>query len=225
LAVLADTRAKLAIEVASFQENGSTAASVTVERLLQGKAVSAQAAETVKPVASAAVDLGDFQVRGHIAGTGDVLVGANEWVAGPSAPSRIEGIAIDWPGKPDGLGIRYSVKLAKPQPMSGKMMDLGSFAGTRGRALAIVGIVLEMAANGSSGCQFTVEALFLGSPIARVRGSRVVLAGPTGREPLVGFRVGVEASGAAALAAAKPALPRTHARASGQVRVFRSTAS
>ena len=69
---------------------------------------------------------------------------ADEWLGGPSSPMRIEGIAIDWPEKPSDLQIRYAVKTARPMPISGQTMELGSFAGTRGRAMPIVGLMLEL---------------------------------------------------------------------------------
>ena len=129
--------------------------------------------------------------RGHpaswdIAGIGDVYANANEWLAGPTAPSRIEGISIEWPTKPDGVDIRYSVKTAQPLNISGRIVDLGAFVGTRGRAMALTGLMLELSGPDASLYQFSAEALFLGSPVMRVNGERVVVSGPTGREPWLG---------------------------------------
>ncbi len=137
----------------------------------------------------------DVRVLGHIAGIGDVYANANEWLAGPIAPSRIEGIAIEWPTKPEGVDIRYSVKTAQPLNISGRIVDLGAFAGTRGRAMPLTNLMLELSGPDASLYQFSVEALFLGSPVMRVSGERVVLSGPTGREPLVGLRVALEEAG------------------------------
>ena len=72
------------------------------------------------------------------------------------------------------------------------MMDIGSFAGTRGRAMPLTGVVFELSGAASSDYQVRVEAAFLGSPTMRVIGKRVVLSGPTGREPLVGLRMNLE---------------------------------
>jgi len=219
LVVRANAPGKLALEVTSHRDNGSTAATVNIEPLTQGEAGS-RLAQAKKPRGRAIpLDLDDLRVLGHIAGRGDVTVGSQEWLAGPTAPSRIEGISIDWPGKPDDLDIRYSVKLAKPQAPSGQMMALGSFAGTRGRAMPVVGVILEMSGAEGHNCQFVAEAIFLGSPTMRVTGKRVVLAGPTGRETLVGLRVGIEEKGAQPQPAAARSRP---ARPSSRVRVFRS---
>jgi hypothetical protein len=162
-----------------------------------------------------------LQLLGHIAGIGDVVVGPNAWIAGPSSPSRIEGFALEWPDKPAGIDIRYAVQFANAQPGSSKMVTLGTFAGSRGRALALTGVVLELI--GSDDLQFSTEAIFLSAPTLRAIGRRVVLSGPTGRETLVGLRVTVEPV-ASVSAAENPVTPAQSLAAmrSGRVRVFRS---
>jgi hypothetical protein len=172
---------------------------------------------------SSSFDIGDFRLLGHVAGIGDVVVSANEWLAGPSAPSRIEGISIAWPEKPNDLDIRYSVKTAKPQTISGRMTELGSFAGTRGKSLAVVGIALEISGPSASDFRFAAEAIFLGSPVMRMTGERVVLSGPTGREPLVGLRLWPQQARDAARPQASPGASRQRPPSS-RVRVFRSRA-
>jgi len=130
------------------------------------------------------------------------------------------------------------------------MTELGSFAGSRGHALPLTGIVFELSGAASSDYQLSVEAAFLGSPTMRVIGRRVVLSGPTGREPLIGLRVNLEpinvpaageadetiepaARPARATAAPAPApalapspvptrVPNSSSRVSSRVRVFRS---
>jgi hypothetical protein len=210
---------KLAIEVVSAQAGGSVAATVRMERLSQGEALTEQ--PQTQTVVNPSLEVGNFRVLGHVASIGDVVVNANEWIAGPAAPSRIEGISIEWPGKPEDVDIRYSIRTARPQTVSGRIVDLGSFAGTRGKAMPVVGLTLELSGTGASDIQFNVEAIFLGSPATRITGRRIVLAGQTGREPLVGLRVGLEEASAEsqtqrALSGARPS------RASNGVRVFRS---
>ena len=178
----------LSIEVEPSQTNGSIAATVNIEPLIQGEAVPSEVPQrgTGQRIGAQAADI---RILGHIAGIGDVYANANEWLAGPAAPSRIEGISVEWPTKPESVDIRYSVKTAQPLDISGRNVDLGAFAGTRGRAMALTGLMLELAGPDASLYRFSVEALFLGSPVMRVSGERVVMAGPTGREPLVGLRV------------------------------------
>jgi len=217
LVVRATTPGEIIVEVSPTQTHGSSAAIVQIEPLSQGETQAVPAESS----AEIARGVGDIRVLGHVAGIGDVLAQADSWLAGPSAPSRIEGLAVEWPDKPDDLNLRYSVKTARPQAGSGRMMDLGSFAGTRGRALPIVGVVLELSGPGASRYQLAAEAVFLGSPRLRAAGKRVVLSGPTGREPLVGFRLRMDEVNVPAqsvTAAARSGI------SSGRVRVFHSRA-
>jgi len=217
LVVRAAARGKLHIEVVPRQAEGSIAATVRLEPLTQGEIPPVRASR----VANDGVD--GVRVLGHVAGIGDVVVHANQWIAGPTAPSRIEGLSIDWPGRPEDLDFAYAVQTARAQPRSSRMFGPGAFAGTRGRALPVVGVTLELSGPRAAGYQFCVEAIFLGSPVMRCVGPRVALSGPTGREPLVGLKVGFETVGTAvrpapAVAAAAPD------NGSGRVRVFRSRA-
>ena len=235
----------LAIEVEPSRVNGSIAATVNIEPLIQGEAVASAAGPRQHVTERRAAELAaDIRLLGHVAGIGDVYANANEWLAGPAAPSRIEGISIEWPTKPDGVDIRYSVKTAQPLNISGRIVDLGAFVGTRGRAMALTGLMLELSGPDASLYQFSAEALFLGSPVMRVSGERVVVSGPTGREPLVGLRVALQEAnrqndrvvqgGQAAQSKQKDQLQRqpsppaqapstpVPASSSGRVRVFRS---
>jgi hypothetical protein len=178
---------KMQVEVTPRRQAGSIAANVKVERLIQGEPLDEPA-----ELAPETFDFTGLRLMAHVAGIGDVFVNLNEWIAGPSAPSRIEGIAVEWPNKPPQFDIRYSVKLGQPQASPSRMMDIGSFAGTRGRAMPLTGVVFELSGAASSDYQVRVEATFLGSPTMRVIGKRVVLSGPTGREPLVGLRMNLE---------------------------------
>ena len=220
LVVRALAPATLSVEVIPAQEGGSVAATVRIETLTQGNPT----APSAQPKGRGSVphDLSNFRILAHITGIGDRVVNANQWIAGPAAPSRIEGIALEWPDKPAGLEIRYAVKTAKPQAVSGRPMGLGAFAGTRGKAMPIVGLMLEIAGPEAADFQFSVEAIFLGSPAKHMIGKRVIASGLTGREPLVGLRLGLENCQAAAQ---KP-LAKTPATApkqsKGRTRVFRS---
>jgi hypothetical protein len=231
LVVRAMQPGKLLVEVVPDDDDGSTAATVKVEMLSQGEASEARLAPQA-PAAAAAVGIGSspgakshidldrLKIIGHVAGIGDVTARADEWLAGPSAPARIEGLSIVWPGKPDDLDIRYCVKLARPHAVSGRMMGLGAYAGTRGRALPIVSIRLELSGANVSGFRLVSEAAFLGAPIARTSGKQIEMSGPTGREPLVGFRLRLDEINIPL----QPVL--THAaRSQGRVRVFRSRAA
>jgi hypothetical protein len=215
LVVRAATPSRLAVEVEPLPESRSAAASVRIEPLTQGHATSELLPE--QSSVGEPFDLHDIVVLGHIAGTGDVRVQPHEWLAGPSAPSRIEGLAIEWPSKPADVEIRYAITTARPEAISGRVRELGSYAGTRGKALAVVGLELEIDGNAASRLKFEVEAIFLGSPATRASGQRVVLSGPTGREPLVGLRLGLQE----VLEGQRPTPRVSKPQSSNRVRVFR----
>jgi hypothetical protein len=215
LAVRANKPGQLLIDVTPSEVGGSAAATVKLETLTQGEP---EASSRSQRTADAGLE--GLNVLGHVAGIGDVLVGADEWVAGPQAPARIEGLSIEWPDKPESVDILYSVKLARPHAASGRMMGLGDYAGTRGRALPIVGVTIELSGPGASDFQLVGEAAFLGSPLLRMIGRRISVAGTTGREPLVGFKLRLDGIGAP-LQPGPSNLNRN--KSSGDVRVFRAT--
>jgi hypothetical protein len=218
LIVRTNAAAQLSVEVVPLRQNGSKAAAVRFEPLTQGTPVYLEPGEPD----SGEETMNGVRLLGHVAGIGDVVVGPSEWVAGPTAPSRIEGIAIQWPQRPEGVDLRYAVK-SSAQQGAPKMVSLQSFAGTRQRALAVTGMVLEMSGPSAHNYQLWAEALFLSSPILRAIGQRLVLSGPTGREPLVGLRFAVKRT----QLYDEPVLPAPTAAAvtkypKGKVRVFRS---
>jgi hypothetical protein len=217
LVVRAAKPGELLVEVIPADTGGSTAATVKIETLSQGVAEKA-----IEQHPSDDIDFHRLGILGHVAGFGDVVVREDEWIAGPNAPARIEGVSIDWPGKPDDLDIHYSVKLARPHVASGRLTKVGGYAGTRGRALPIVGITLELTGPRVRGLQLSGEAAFLGAPLMRVTGKKVSISGPTGREPLIGFRLRLDDDSAPL----QPELPTTAgAKSSARVRVFRPSAA
>jgi hypothetical protein len=227
LVVRTSSAAKLQVEVVPLRPGGSRAASVRVEPLTQGEPRSDHLANVDWDFDAQASTVDGLRVLGHVAGIGDVSVNANEWIAGPMAPSRIEGISIQWPTKPRDLDIRYTVKTAAQTGVA-RMVDLGNFAGTRGRALPVTGIVIELSGQGAGSIEIISEAVFLSAPILRAVGQRVVLTGPTGREPLVGLRLAIQKTGIsvnrAPATADGVAVPPSYSDTStkGKVRVFRS---
>jgi hypothetical protein len=179
---------RLRVVVAPAQPNGSTAARIQVVTLSQDPG-------GAREVPREPVDVSGYRVLGHVAGRGDIVVDADNWIAGPQAPTRIEGFAIQqWPSKRQDLSLRYGVTVGGPRPVIGPLVEVGDFAGTRGRALPIVGATLELSGSAAHSQQLVVNAIFLGSPQMTVTGQRVVLSGPTGREPLVGLKIKIESA-------------------------------
>lgn len=232
LRVTAPTR--LFVEVAARSPGGSLAARIQSAQLStdpQGLAWSNEVAP---------VDFSGLRLLGHLAGRGDTRIGLGEWLGGPVAPTRIEGISIDWPGRPANFNVRQAVRVGGAgEPRTTDFVEVGAYSGTRGRALPLVGASFEVLGPASSGYEITADALFLGSPQMRVTGQRVVVSGPTGREPLVGLRLQIAAPKAVAAPVATsptaspapaPTLAPTPDSAGversnkGRVRVFRSRA-
>jgi hypothetical protein len=219
LMVRVNTPGTLQILVQPTRPGGSRAALVRIEPIQSGRAPFA--AHRERPALHANLTMEGLRVLGHVAGRGDVVVGSDVWIAGPTAPSRIEGISLEWPGKPADVDIRYAVQFPNGQAGSGKMVSLGTYAGTRGRALPITGVVLEI--GGTERFEFVAEATFLNAPTLRAVGKRVMLSGPTNREPLVGIRISVNPL-VAAEDVVVPPKPARKPIGSVRVRVFRSRA-
>jgi hypothetical protein len=218
LVVRATALTRLFIEISPAHDNGSSAATVKVEPLTQGEAPAALPAQS-GPQFNVASDRASFSVLGHLASIGDQLVNAGAWLGGPTAPSRIEGMAIQWRDKPADVDIRYAVKTAQLDAISGRPVSAGAFAGTRRKALPIVSLMLELSGAGSANFELDVEAIFLGAPMMRMKGQYIVLAGPTGGEPLVGLKVSLDSAKSLALGGSVPGRLGEH---SGSLRVFRS---
>jgi hypothetical protein len=224
LVVMATQPSRLVVEVTPQAQGGSVAANIKIEPLQPGsrparQSVPSNAFETSQPAFE------NFRILAHVAGVGDLSEGLNRWIAGPAAPARIEGLCLYWPSKPQDLEINYAVKFARPQRGENLLVPLGTFAGTRGRALPLTGVVLEASGPSAARYTLTAEAIFLGSPAVRIAGQRINLAGPSGREPLVGLRINLESRDAPVQSSAReqPVVPAQ--RAGGRVRVFRSRQS
>jgi hypothetical protein len=219
LAVRTTSPTRLLIEVSPTDEDGSTAATVKVEALNAGPQVDVPVRDRIADGGQDPFAGRSIRLRAHVAGIGDVVAAPQEWVAGPAAPSRIEGMAIEWEGRPPGLGLRYAVK-SQGSDVS-RLAETGAFVGTRGRALPVTGLVLELSGDAAGEHELVVEALFLGAPVTRTTGRRITVSGPTSREPLVGLRLDVVRREEAV----EPSVPTSGKTRPGQVRVFRGRAA
>ena len=218
LVMRAEAPGRLAIDIQATHQRGSVAATVRIEPLLSTSPMVSAPSGWREPAADFNPSL---QIVGHVASRGDVSVPADAWLAGPTAPARIEGFKIDWPGKPDDLEVRYAVKTGSAKGDFSRMTGLGTFVGSRGRSSPILGLVLETAGAAASRYQIAADMIFLGAPVQRIRGARIQGSGPTGREPLVGLRLSVEQrqqSVERRLGESRPSAPRPPER----VRIFRS---
>ncbi len=216
---------RILVEVVPVQADASTNATIKIDPLYQGEdsyETLGQAAGQVKR----ALDLSGLRLHGHVAGRGDVEVAADEWLAGPAIPARIEGIAIEWTTKPRNIDLRYCAIGPRSNAAMTPMVPLSTYVGTRGRALPVLGFNIELTGTGANGIQMVIEALFLGTPVMRAVGERLTLSGPSGLEPLIGLKISFESKKdepAEEDSAANAELP-SEETSTRPVRVFRSKA-
>lgn len=167
----------------------------------------------------APADMSTAQVNivAHVALQGDVAFRSGEWIGGPTAPARIEGVLIDWPSRPADVALSYCTAMANGA--RGDWMGPGAFSGTRGKSLALTSIGLNLSGPGAAGWRLSVEAVFQDAQRNLTQraeqGAAVMLAGRTGREQLVGLRIAVlraDADAVVARASVVPGSPRGTAR-------------
>jgi hypothetical protein len=216
LVVQAHQPAKLSVQVRPSVPNGSVEADVSIERL--GRL--AESAETQKPEEQrdGSKRASALEFLAHVARVGDIQVPAGQWIAGPDSPARIEGLAVKWRGRPADLNLKYAVRIGGRTSSFMRANGDGSFVGTRGQARPLTEVQFELGGRAAEGHEFVVEALFQGGTPVRAEGRSISLSGPSGREALVGLRVGLVDISAQAQVAAKKA-----DTGSGRVRVFRSS--
>jgi hypothetical protein len=165
-----------------------------------------------------------IQLLGHVSRLGDVMVGPDEWLGGPSSPARVEGFLVRWPGRPADVQLAYAATISGQRPGEARVVEVDEFAGTRGRARPITAVAMELSGAGARGYQLQVEALFLGAPVRKFTGQSIAATGPTGREPLVGLRLSMSSGSAQARPFYAPAAepPLAPAQTFGQPSPFGS---
>lgn len=191
LVVRAVASATLRLAVRASEPGGSLEARITLEAVSRAVGSSAPAADLdgrapfgAEPIVPApgAMASTAVQILGHLARRGDVRVGSGEWLGGPAAPLPIEGVAVA--GVPSSLGLEYQVRSGVRKVQWSPWVPAGSFAGSRGRAIPLLGIRFRL---GSTGAELRAEALFLGSPVVSRSGAEVELVGLSDRDPMVGL--------------------------------------
>jgi hypothetical protein len=134
-------------------------------------------------------------VVGHLARRGDVIVENGEWLGGPEFPAPIEGIEIRWPEIPAGLELKYSVIVGGNTLRKLRPCKVNEFSGTKGRAAPIVGLTIALGGKMAQSYRLKADCIFLGEQMTNQSGQKLSLAGPTGKEPLLGLRLAIEALG------------------------------
>jgi hypothetical protein len=217
--IRAERSGALDIAVTSATPDGSLEAEVRLERIVTSENA---ASERVTHAPVSASSEPDVAILAHVAHRGDCVVEQGEWIGGPDLPMAIEGLEIRWPNKPANVDLRYAAITEKSPRNRAQARAAGQFAGTRGRATPLLGLRLALGGPQSSDYELRAEALFLGASVDRKSGDEILLSGPTGREPLVGFRLSIVPT----RNLPAPARPATAAEAVamkqvGRVRVYR----
>lgn len=189
--VMAHEPLDLLVAVVGESREATTAAEIVVEPVGDGP-------DTVPTVPSAgrggsAASAADFRGIAHVERRGDVRFKAGEWVGNAKTPGRIEGLTLEWPACPPDVSVAYRAVMANGDRTG--WMPLGSFAGTKGRALAIASLGLALSGAGAAAWSFDVEALFQdgrsNQQMRHARGATLVVTGANGRQALVGLRISI----------------------------------
>ena len=157
---------------------------------------------------------GLIELFAHVARRGDIAADEEGWVAGPNAPSAIEGIEVSCSRTDLGVAIQYK-NLSNANRWS-EWQPPGGFVGTRQKASPLTGVRFKIVGAASPNYELDGEALFLGSPIQLGRGQDLEFVSAGGLDPLVGLKLRLVQFYKA------EAIP--DARKAPRVRVFRSYA-
>lgn len=234
--ILAPARGELCIIAYSRTPHGAVDATVTLEPLGKNtprpaaiqRPVKEDSGESSEQPTQPKTKAMDIDVLGHVAGRGDVWVKGGEWIAGPRDPARIEGFSIDIASQSNAPDLVYGVVPASRQNAAlprqvEKMVPAGSFAGSRGRATPAVGLKLQLRGRSRTTHVIVAQVLFLGAPPVKKQGVDLNFLGPTGREPIIGLAISVNAVESAPSKVTKNDGPIKARKATGgRVRVFRS---
>lgn len=194
LVVRAERPGELTIKLLRQSLDSPFDASFTLELLSAGNAAAPTEASSASDApADAFVDFEpDLRIAAHVARRGDVTVAAGQWVAGPAAPAAIEGLQIV--GRlPAGVEVETQALIGARPPRWLDWTASGVFAGTRGRAIPLVGLRLRLVGPAAARFALRVEALFLGAAIVSKTGREVELVGAGASDPLVGLRLDISA--------------------------------
>lgn len=157
-----------------------------------------------------------FALTGHLSRRGDVQVGSGQWLGGPRQPLPIEGLQVA--RLPRGVDLEYQVLVGTRPAQWSPWMRAGEFAGTRGKALSLLGVRLRL--GGEAAARIRAEALFLGAPVVSRTGRQVEFIGVSERDPLVGLSLAIDVAEDAGRAEPRRVAPE----GAGRVRVFRAGA-
>ena len=216
IAIASDGSAQLQIIVEGRGRDASTDAHLDLEPLILGSDVgsTSETRSSGRAFSAAALSL-----LGHVSRRGDVIAPSGEWLAGPSAPSPIEGVELRLTGAPASW-IEGQVLVSGERDWS-PWRSAGMFLGTRGRARAIIGLRVRMNTAAPSENMLDGSALFLGSAVDRKEGRSLEFISPARRDPLIGLSLALKAKHQTATNEGATLIERAPEATRGRVRVFR----
>ena len=126
-----------------------------------------------------------LKLIGHVQAQGDVT--AADWVGNVEQETRLEGFAVVWPNKPQGVDIAYSCKVAdvlQPAVLS------GNFLGSRGKRAPITAVAMALVGPRRAEYVLDAQAVFAGcAPQDLVDGQEVTAQ--QGQAKLVALHVSI----------------------------------
>ncbi len=189
---------------------------------LELKRMGAEAEAAPEPALRLRPDLPDggveFLLRAHVSLRGDIAAPRGHWICGPETPGRIEGLEMR--GVAAELPVEYQVASGGRGAGWLPWTPAGTYAGTRGRALPLIGLRVRLLPDTAPGLALKADGVFLGSSVSTRQGREIELVGPTPLDPLVGVRLDF----VAAARSAGPLPSPTPVRQPSRLRVFRRAA-
>jgi hypothetical protein len=214
--VRAEQSGNLLVKIVAQNPGDPLEASLRMETLSGGEKP-AVAAAAITPMSKAAPT-----ILAHVSRRGDVEVAMGAWIAGPDAPSPIEGLEVRG-ALPEGVAIELQPLLATNPPRWMDWSGPGSFVGTRRRALPLSGLRLRLSGASAASFEIAASGLFLGSPVLNRRGREVEFVSSAGLDPLVGLQVELVAASVEGPAANDRTLAESPPES--KLKVFRAMAS
>lgn len=120
-------------------------------------------------------------LTGHVEQIGDVSV-INQCLGDEAGQSRLEGFAINWANKPQGVDLAYTTTLAGAGP--GQKVMTGSFTGARNKAAAIIAVGFSLTGPERADYELAGHVVFAGGDRQAIVTDQMIF-GPSGSEPLV----------------------------------------
>ena len=185
--VMSITDAPVELLVAAYGEAGNAVSpAIKIDRItLDAGTRSSNAAAT-----PALIEKG-LSIVAHVERRGDVIARAGEMAGDVNAVHRLEGFQINWPDRPDGVDLAYTVVIDGIGTTP--VVKSGTFIGTRREAKRITEVTLALIGPNAARYKLSGKACFSGGFQLPIQ-SGLPLGGPSGREHLSGIALNIVAA-------------------------------